>query len=185
MNTQIFLFFHYLAGRAPFLDKTIIFFAMYFPYIVVILAGIFFLIHFKIFKGEGIWFESRKRWREFILFSLIVLIPWGIGRILKSVFHTARPFDAIPNVHSLFPEVGYAFPSDHTIFFTALGMAVYSLNKRVGSWFLLFAFVIGIARIAAGVHFPGDILGGLIIGILASFLVLKVSSSFAYFKKNV
>jgi undecaprenyl-diphosphatase len=36
---------------------------------------------------------------------------------------------------------------------------------------MLFAFLIGLARIAAGIHFPIDVLAGFIIGILTAYLV--------------
>jgi len=36
---------------------------------------------------------------------------------------------------------------------------------------MFFALLIGIARIIAGVHFPVDILGGFILGILTAYLV--------------
>ena len=41
---------------------------------------------------------------------------------------------------------------------------------------MLFALVIGVARIMLGVHFPGDILGGFVLGALVAYAV-------AYFGK--
>jgi undecaprenyl-diphosphatase len=36
---------------------------------------------------------------------------------------------------------------------------------------MVFAILNGAARIAAGVHWPGDIIGGLVVGILSALLV--------------
>ena len=45
-------------------------------------------------------------------------------------------------------------------------------------YFIFFAILIGLARIAAGVHFPIDILGGYVLGILVACVVKIV------FRKN-
>jgi len=67
----------------------------------------------------------------------------------------------------LIPEdLHMSFPSGHMTFLFALGMAIYFHNKKAG--YLLFAggFLIGLARIFVGVHYPLDIFGGIILGIL-------------------
>ncbi|SRR5258708_6487979 len=185
MNDKIFYFFYNFAHRSASLDRVIVFFANIFPYIVVVFAGIFLLIHYKIIPSDNPFREGTKKWKKFFTFTSAVLIAWGLGKTLKILFHTLRPFATIPGVHSLFPETGYAFPSDHTIFFAALATAIFMLNKKDGYFFIFFALIIGLARIAAGVHYPIDVLGGFIIASFVSWLIFYIFSQFAYFRDNV
>ncbi len=101
-----------------------------------------------------------------------------LAYVVKFILHTPRPFDALSDVHALIAESGYAFPSGHATFFMALAATIVFAHKRAGYIFMLFALVIGIARIMAGVHFPIDILGGFVLGAIVSYAV-------AYFRKTI
>jgi undecaprenyl-diphosphatase len=178
MNNQIFFFFYNFAHQSKILDAVIVFFAVYFPYIVAILALLFFLFYYKVLPSKNPVREFAYKWKKFIPACISLGVAFALDEILKIIFHTSRPFVALPQVHSLFPEIGYAFPSWHTMFFSALAFFIFSLHKKAGYVFVFFVVLIGIARIAAGVHFPIDILGGFILGGLVSYFV-------AFFAKNV
>jgi undecaprenyl-diphosphatase len=82
----------------------------------------------------------------------------------------------ILGAQKLFNESGYSFPSAHATFFFALSIIVYKENKTSGIVFLILSSIMGMARVAAGVHYPFDILGGAIMGIiigLASIETIK------------
>ncbi|MEK7471029.1 MAG: phosphatase PAP2 family protein [Patescibacteria group bacterium] len=164
MNDTIFFFLYNLAYQSKIFDGIIIFFAVYFLYIVIVLALLFL---FRVFN-----------WKEFILICVSGGFAWIFAKILKILIHTPRPFDIFSQVHSLFLETGYAFPSGHTAVASAIAFALFFINKKIGYIFIFFTLIIGIVRIIAGVHFPIDILGGFILGGIVSYL-------FAYFIKNV
>ncbi|MFA6301353.1 MAG: phosphatase PAP2 family protein [Candidatus Paceibacterota bacterium] len=177
MNNQIFFFFYNLAHQSKLIDYLIIFFAVYFPYIVVILAGLFLLFHHEVLRAESparvLWEKKRE--------ILTVLLPgvgaWAIAFVLKNLIGSPRPFLTFNNVTSLFAESGFAFPSGHATFYSALAFSIFFLHKKAGYAFMFFALLIGLARITAGVHFPFDILGGYILGFIVSF-------TFDYFLKK-
>lgn len=98
-------------------------------------------------------------------------LAWGLAKILKILIHTPRPFEVFPQIQSLFTETGYAFPSGHTAVASAVAFALFFTHKKVGYIFIFFTLIIGLARIIAGVHFPVDILGGFILGVLVAILV--------------
>ncbi|MFA6077272.1 MAG: phosphatase PAP2 family protein [Candidatus Paceibacterota bacterium] len=178
MNETIFYFFYNLAHQSVWLDKFIIFTAVYFPFAVVFLAGIFIIMHHEVFRSREPFKVFMQKKKEILEVFLSAFSAYFLAVILKLLIHTPRPFLALTNVKALFPETGFAFPSGHAAFFAALSISIFFSHKKAGYLFMFFAFLIGLARIMAGVHFPIDILGGFILGALVSYLV-------AYFVKKI
>jgi undecaprenyl-diphosphatase len=75
-----------------------------------------------------------------------------------------RPFEAF-DMPPLFPETSYSLPSGHATFLFALATGVYAVNRRAGLILFTIAGIISLARIMAGVHYPGDIVAGAFVGI--------------------
>ncbi len=176
MNEKIFYLFYNLAHQSSVIDWGIVFLADIFPYVVVMLAGLFILFHHEIFRAENPFrvFLYKKKEMFFVAFSLS--FATFASYILKVSFHTPRPFDALPGVVSLFPESGFAFPSMHSAFFMALAVAIFLMHKKAGYVFMIFALLIGLSRIASGVHFPIDILGGFVLGAVISYTTFSLAS---------
>jgi undecaprenyl-diphosphatase len=160
INTTLFFAINNLADHNALLDKVGIFFATYSGYILVaILVFIFFC--------------KPTRINRFM--AVMAVISAGISRlfvtnIIRFFDHSLRPF-AVMKVTQLINESGYSFPSGHAAFYFALSMFVYLYNKKLGVWFFIVSFVMGVARIYAGVHWPSDILGGILVGIVTALLV--------------
>lgn len=174
MNNQIFYSLYGLAHQSVFFDKVVVFFAIYFPFVIVFLAGIFLVMHHEIFKAKNTFQILMQKKKELLSVFFSVFFAYILAAILKMIFHTSRPFTELPNVFALFPETGFAFPSGHAAFFAALGISIFFTHKKVGYVFMFFALLVGIARITAGVHFPIDILGGFILGVLVAYFVKNV-----------
>lgn len=174
MNEIIFNFFYSSANNSVSIDKVIVFFAVYFPFLVIAFAFIFLIIHHEVYAAANPVREFFKKWREILLVFFSSGLAWILARLLKILINTDRPFLALTNVEALFNEPGYAFPSGHAAFFMALGASIYLNHKRAGILFMLFALIIGIARISAGVHFPIDIIGGFVLGALVAFALKKL-----------
>lgn len=163
LNIRLFDFFHNISGRAAFLDAGVIFFAKYLAYFFVI-ALIFWLLSK----------DFRKRLFLFAELSIAAILARGlITEWVRFAYYHARPFEAL-GFQSLIPESGASFPSGHMTFLFALGFVVWFYNRKFGYWFLGLSFVVGIARIAAGVHWPLDILGGIIVGALSAIFIHKL-----------
>jgi undecaprenyl-diphosphatase len=64
-----------------------------------------------------------------------------------------------------------SFPSGHIAFLFALAIAVYFFNKKWGLVFFILSLLVGLARIFVGIHYPLDILGGIVIGIVSAIVV--------------
>lgn len=71
-------------------------------------------------------------------------------------------------------EKGYSFPSEHTSIFFALAFSTFFLNKKIGVLMYVLAVLIGLSRVVKGVHYPMDILGGIVLGTLVGFIFVKI-----------
>lgn len=148
------------------MDATIIFFAKYFPYAVV-------LVFLALLFCSS--YEKREKIKIFWLALLATAIArFGAVELIRFFYHRPRPFVAF-NTEPLFAENSWSFPSGHAAFFFALATTLYFYNKKWGVWFFLAAIIISVARVIAGVHYPSDILGGALVGIAVAYVVKKLA----------
>jgi len=97
-----------------------------------------------------------------------------IAELLALTFLRFRPFLAFQQILVLIPPpLTSSFPSIHTAISSAITSALYLADRRLGLLGLLIVLGVAIGRMAAGVHFPTDILGGLFVG-MASFIIVRL-----------
>ena len=92
--------------------------------------------------------------------------------ILKNVVARTRPYDVIEGLTSLVgAQKDYSFPSGHTgSAFAAAVVMFRELPKKLGIPILVFACLMGLSRLYVGVHYPSDVLGGVLIGTCIALL---------------
>jgi undecaprenyl-diphosphatase len=171
MNQKIFYFLHSFAHQSSFNDGLIIFLADILPYIVIVFAIFFVLLHHDIARSKNPFSLLKQKAQEISFVFLTSISAWVMAYVFKNIFMAPRPFLGLPNVAPLWIEGGYAFPSGHATAFMALALAIFLCHKKVGYVFIGFAILIGVARIMAGVHFPVDILAGFILGGGMAYLI--------------
>ena len=73
-------------------------------------------------------------------------------------------------------ESDFSFPSGHTNATFATMIPVFLIGKKNWSWLaLVFGILMGISRIYLVVHFPSDVLGGIITGTIAGIIGVLVA----------
>lgn len=170
--------FHTLNNLSHFshaTDQLIIFLSVYLAYFLLTV-----LVVWIIFFQKTLLLKLR------ILLECVMTGMLGVGILVQGIrlfFHHLRPAYNIYGIYPLFEEVSFSFPSAHSTFYFGISYIVYIHNKSLGVFFFLASFIVGIARVMAGVHFPFDILAGAGLGILTSIFVHHYVNKFIFEKR--
>jgi len=106
--------------------------------------------------------------------------------ILKPLIGRIRPCFAVDSARLLIKQShSFSFPSSHAANNAALAL-LFSVFYPCKKWiFISMALLVGFSRIYVGVHYPADVAGGLIIGVLCGSLVLLIQRLVSHLlKKN-
>jgi undecaprenyl-diphosphatase len=68
-----------------------------------------------------------------------------------------------------------SFPSDHASAAFGIAFAVLMFDRIAGSLFVAAAALIGLGRVLVGVHYPGDIAAGALVGIASAVVVVRLA----------
>jgi undecaprenyl-diphosphatase len=96
-----------------------------------------------------------------------------VAQVVSRLVDRPRPFVSHPHAVHLFAHhaADAGFPSDHTTAAFAIGTALVLRFRGWGIAVLVLATILAATRVAMGIHYPSDVLGGAVIG-TASALVL-------------
>ena len=120
--------------------------------------------------------------KKYRLTGLAMLIAMLMGLLignltLKLLIARIRPCDVNTAVELLIPRPkDYFFPSGHTLSSFAAAAAIFCGNKRIGIFALIFAAIMAFSRLYLYVHYPSDILAGIIIGVALGIFAHKITN---------
>ncbi len=168
LDVNIFYLFNNLAGQSHIFDVLVVFLAAYLQYF---LALTFILLLY--FSG----YAMPEKIRIFLVtIAAIAVSRLGVTELIRFFVHRPRPFIDL-TVHKLlssgwfYSDTEWSFPSGHSSFFFAMATVIYLYNKKWGIGFFIAAILMNLSRIVAGVHYPSDILGGAIIGVVVGYII--------------
>lgn len=137
----------------------------------------------------GIWIVIScvllisKKTRITGVMSLIALADSFLinNLILKNLVARTRPYEALQGLTLLIErQSDLSFPSGHTAASFAAAMIICrELPRRYGTAALILAAGIGFSRLYLGVHYPSDVIGGALSGILIAVFVNNCFRQFA------
>jgi len=108
-----------------------------------------------------------------------------ILRLFKGLLPLPRPLAVLPQEMVTVIGPGHrrsAFPSGHTATMALFaGVWALSTSRRAFSWLALgLAILVGLSRMAVGVHWPSDVLGGLALGWVSAWIGLRWAHRFRW-----
>lgn len=157
------------------------------PYVVIfsLTAYVIYNLLLKRYRQPSFFKEDLNKWSRIILImGCSLLITGVIAPKLKQHFDYLRPLcnNKLKNNIHILTELGTnsithminkrcqndgSFPSAHAIIIAVVSASLWSIANLVGRLLIIFfVFVIIISRIAIGVHYPADLIGGYLIGFL-------------------
>lgn len=119
----------------------------------------------------SIYWTIDKKLGEYIGFSFFTSML--LNNFIKDIFKADRPIGK-EGIRSLRTETatGYSFPSGHSqsasTFYSSI--AIYIKNKVLYMVFPIIIILVGLSRLYLGVHYPKDVVVGVLLGVMASFV---------------
>lgn len=113
-----------------------------------------------------------------VAMALSLIFCLLIGNLtLKPLIARARPYSYFPDMALLVaPLADFSFPSGHTFASFAAATALFLHHRKEGAIAYILAGIIAFSRLYLYVHFPSDVLAGLLLGILSGWLATKIIS---------
>ena len=120
--------------------------------------------------------SKYRKWGAALACSLFLGFLFG-NLLIKNIVARVRPYDQAANITLLIDKLkDYSFPSGHTMaafeFFAVLCMM--PVKKRYKILAGIVAFTMAFSRLYLQVHFPSDVLGGMLLGTLFGVMGVRI-----------
>lgn len=122
----------------------------------------------------GVVLALRRKTRSMGCCLLVCLALTYVvnDKIIKEIVERARPFVADPSIEIIIDKPsGFSFPSGHTASSFAAATAIFLFDRKYGALAYVLALIIGISRVYLFVHYPSDVLCGMVVGVVCAFLI--------------
>jgi len=139
------------------------------PYLVAASMLLVFILRSESAREKLVWMIEAL--------GAAIIARFGIAELIRLFYYRARPFEAHHEIMQLIvARSGNGFPSGHMAFLFAFAVVMWHYHRRTG-WCLIAAVaLVGVSRIAAGVHYPSDIIGGVVVGMVVGYTMRRLTS---------
>ncbi|MFI6051348.1 phosphatase PAP2 family protein [Streptomyces violascens] len=126
------------------------------------------------------WWRARRRGGPVAVMALaapvLVALAYVINDLVKMVVREDRPCQSL---HAMTleacPAAGdWSFPSNHAAIAGAAAVALLFVSRRLGALAVVAALAMAASRVWVGVHYPHDVVVGLLVGALVALLLVWV-----------
>ncbi|MDP4226344.1 MAG: phosphatase PAP2 family protein [Bacteroidota bacterium] len=133
-----------------------------------------------IITGIGLLTRNDITLDKGLVTGAALAISGTISIIMKYGINRTRPFVKYPDLENLTAPSDPSFPSGHT---SAAFATATALSLAYPKWYVIvpaysWAGLVGYSRMDMGVHYPSDVLGGIITGMGSAYLSWKINKWF-------
>lgn len=122
----------------------------------------------------GLLFLIKPQTRKvgFLIFGAMILTAVLGEVVLKNIFQRPRPYAHFPSINLLVDQsTPYSFPSGHTSSSFAVAYVVSRFLPRLRVFIWPLAILVTFSRLYLFMHYPTDILGGILLGLSCGLFV--------------
>ena len=132
--------------------------------------------------GDGVpWFILCVVFLAINIYAGLALAISSIMQILlqvviKRIFSRERPYEKYEDIsHAMAPPDKFSFPSGHTAGAFAIAFVFYYFFPVLFVPMLVIASLIAFSRIYLGLHYPTDVLAGIILGLISAIIGINLT----------
>ncbi|MBA5249598.1 MAG: undecaprenyl-diphosphatase, partial [Gammaproteobacteria bacterium] len=177
LNQELFLYINAFAGKNAYLDAIGIGFGEYFPYLLItLMVYLYFVI---------------KNHNEVMVAFLSTVFALSINYIIGLMYFHNRPFMDNIGITLKTHTADSSFPSDHTTFVFAIisALLLFKSTRKIAAILLPFGVISSFARVFEGIHYPLDIVSGLVVGFVSAVIVYnlrhRINHAFTKLEKKI
>ncbi|MBN1369232.1 MAG: phosphatase PAP2 family protein [Dehalococcoidaceae bacterium] len=166
-DRALLLWINGLSGHIPFLDNVVLSIAN--DYFVIIASC---LIMMALWTGTRNPGNRRHMQKGVMVASASLGTSQGMVEIINNIWVRQRPFEELDVNLLFYAPTDPSFPSNSASVLFGLAWGIFFYNRKAGAVLLTIAGIQGLSRIYVGVHYPLDILGGAVLGLLVALFFL-------------
>ena len=130
-------------------------------------------------------FKRTRKVGTMCAISLILSLIFT-NLLIKPIAARTRPYELIEGLHILIAKPhDFSFPSGHSsAAFAAAWVIFRRLKKKFGIPALIYASIMAFSRLYLGVHYPTDVLAGILLGILYAITAMWFVERVIFMRKQ-
>lgn len=132
--------------------------------------------------GDGVpWFILCVLFLAINIYAGLALTISSIIQVLlqviaKRIFNRERPYEKYDDIsHAMAPPDKFSFPSGHTAGAFTIAFVFYYFFPILFVPMLVIASLIAFSRIYLGLHYPSDVLAGILIGLIGAIIGINLT----------
>ncbi|MET8246409.1 phosphatase PAP2 family protein [Streptomyces sp. NPDC005202] len=134
---------------------------------------------FAVLMAVG-WWRARRAGAAAAVTALavpvVVVAAYAVDLLLKLVVREVRPCRTLhrATLEACPARTDWSFPSNHAAIAAAAAVALFFVSRRLGAVAAVAAAAMAVSRVWVGVHYPHDVVAGIVVGGLVALVGMRV-----------
>ena len=116
--------------------------------------------------------------RVLVLSAISSVLTFLAVFLLGILYYNPRPFMVLGFDPLVFHIPDNGFPSEHAVYTALIASIVYSFNPKAGTFLFFVSIIISLSRVYAGVYHIVDIIAGILLAIVMTYLAQIIIEKF-------